>query len=95
MDALQMLREDHRKVKDLFRQFEEAPDKATKKGIVDAVLMELEIHTALEEDIFYPAVRRQGETGEMMDHAEEEHAAAERLMDELSRMTPDNDSYDA
>ena len=95
MDALQMLRDDHRKVKDLFRQFEEADDKATKKGIVDAVLVELEIHTTLEEEIFYPAVRRQGETGDMMDHAEEEHHAAERLMDELSRMTPDNDSYDA
>jgi hypothetical protein len=51
MDALAMLREDHRKVRELFRQFEEAQDKATKKAAAETALVELNIHSILEEEI--------------------------------------------
>jgi hemerythrin-like domain-containing protein len=96
MDALAMLREDHRKVKELFRQFEEAPDKATKQAAAETALVELNIHAVLEEEIFYPAVRRQGNgRGELVKRAEQEHHTAEQLMDELMKMEPGNSEFDA
>lgn len=82
MDALQLLRDDHRKVKDLFRQFGEAEDGSTRKAIVDEAVAELMIHTQLEEEVFYPAMRREGMT-ELVNHSEEEHRVAEMIMDEL------------
>lgn len=82
MDALQLLREDHRKVRDLFRQFDEADDASTKKAIVDEAVAELMVHAQLEEEIFYPAMAREG-MKDLIDHAEEEHSAAENVMNEL------------
>ena len=94
-DALQILREDHRKVKDIFRQFEDAEDQQTKKALVDQALTELTVHTQLEEEIFYPAVRSEGDTGDLIDEAEEEHHVAEMLIEELRRMRPSDERYDA
>jgi hemerythrin superfamily protein len=82
MDALQLLREDHRRVKDLFRQFDEAEDGSTRKAIVDEAIAELMIHAQLEEEIFYPAMQREGLT-EIVKHSEAEHEAAEGIMEEL------------
>src|SRR5438094_390220 len=94
-DALQILREDHRKVKDIFRQFEDTEDQQTKKQLVDQALTELTVHAKLEEEIFYPAVRREGGIGELIDEAEEEHHVAEMLIDELRGMRPTDERYDA
>ena len=58
-DALQMLRDDHKKVKDIFKQFEDTDDARQKQQLVKAALHELEIHAKLEEEIFYPAVREE------------------------------------
>jgi hemerythrin superfamily protein len=82
MDALQLLREDHRRVKDLFRQFNEANDGSTRKAIIDEAVAELMIHAQLEEEIFYPAMAREGLT-EIVNHSEAEHEAAETVMEEL------------
>jgi hypothetical protein len=96
MDALQMIREDHRRVKELFRQFEEAEDKNTKQAAAETALVELNIHAILEEEIFYPAFRRQGNgSGEIVERAEQEHHTAEQLMDELMKMEPGNQEFDA
>jgi hemerythrin-like domain-containing protein len=96
MDALAMLREDHRKVRELFRQFEEAPDKATKKAAAETALVELNIHSILEEEIFYPAVRRQGNgTNDLVRRAEQEHHTADQLMDELMKMDAGNVEFEA
>jgi len=82
MDALQLLRDDHRRVKDLFRQFNEAEDGATRKAIVGEAIAELMIHAQLEEEVFYPAMAREGLT-EIVNHSEAEHYAAEAIMEEL------------
>jgi hemerythrin-like domain-containing protein len=96
MDALAMLREDHRRVRELFRQFEEASDKATKKAAAETALVELNIHSIVEEEIFYPAVRRQGNgTNQLVARAEQEHHTADQLMDELMKMEPGNAEFDA
>jgi len=55
-NAIDLLREDHQKVKDLFQHFE-GMDSGDKREIVATTLHELAIHTTVEEEIFYPAAR--------------------------------------
>ena len=94
MDAIQMIREDHRRVETLFRDFEEAPDAQTKKAVFDNIFMELDVHANIEEEIFYPAVQRQGEK-EMIRHAEEEHGMVKQLLNEIVAMDPKDPSFEA
>lgn len=84
-DALQILRDDHKRVKELFREFEATDNRQAQKRLVDTALIELEVHTTLEEELFYPVLRQEGEA-ELMDEAEEEHHVAELLIDELRRV---------
>jgi hemerythrin-like domain-containing protein len=95
MDALAMLREDHRKVRELFRQFEEAESTAMKKAIGDTILVELNIHSVIEEEVFYPAVRRQGNGVEMVRRAEEEHHTVDNLINELMKMDAADKAFEA
>jgi len=95
MDALKMLREDHKHVKDLFKEFEAAESAAQKKRIVGEACDALETHTTLEEEIFYPAIRTDGADSDMMNEADEEHLVAKRLIKELRGMTPRDEYYDA
>ena len=99
-NAIEMLREDHRKVKDLFEHFE-GTDSGDKKEIVDTTLRELEIHTSIEEEIFYPAARLalqelEGDEGDdVIDEAWEEHHVVKLLAAELKKMRSSDDRYDA
>ena len=95
MDAIQMLKDDHQKVKELFRAFEQQPAEPEKRHIVETVLRELDVHSQLEEEIFYPAVRQATEEHELMDEAVEEHHVVDQLMQELWRMKPGQERYDA
>jgi hemerythrin-like domain-containing protein len=96
VDALQMLRDDHRHVKDLFKQFEEADDRRAKSQIVAETLTALDLYAKLEEEIFYPAVRKEADPDDgEMDEAEEEHHVAKLLIGELRRMEPGAARYDA
>ena len=94
MDAIQMIRDDHRRVATLFRDFEEAPDAQTKKAIFDNIFMELDVHTILEEEIFYPSVQRQGER-ETIRHAEEEHGLVKQLLNEIVKLDPKDPSFES
>ena len=95
-DALQMLKEDHRKVQDLFKEFEDADRGTEKKRIVTETIKELEIHTQLEEEIFYPAVWKEASPEDkLMLEAEEEHHVVDLLIKELRRMQPSAEQYDA
>ncbi len=94
MDAIQMIRDDHRRVQTLFRDFEEAPDAQTKKAIFDNIFMELDVHTNIEEEIFYPSVQRQGER-EIIRHAEEEHGLVKRLLNEMVKMDAKDPSFES
>src|SRR6266700_2858240 len=58
-NAIEMLREDHRKVKELFEEFEHTEQSQAKEQIVKATVQELEVHAALEEEMFYPAAEEQ------------------------------------
>jgi hypothetical protein len=93
-DAIAMLKRDHDNVKALFDQFEKAERKAEKQKIVKQALEELRIHSTLEEEIFYPAVREQLKNG-IMNEADEEHHVAKVLIAELDTIGSDNDHFDA
>jgi hemerythrin superfamily protein len=103
MDAITLLRDDHQKVRKLFREFEGAGESASseKRRMVDQILEELTVHTFIEEQLFYPAVEQlqsggKGETPEdLVKEAEEEHAQVKRLLAELETMAPEEDSFDA
>ena len=94
--AIAMLKEDHATVKDLFEKFERTNGSATKAKIVSEALMALKIHAAIEEELFYPAVRQNIEDEEgIMDEADEEHHVAKVLIAELENMKGDEDHWDA
>lgn len=94
-DALQLLRDDHHKVKSLFKQFEDADSKSEKKRICDETLLELEVHATIEEEIFYPAMQKQPDASDVLEEAEEEHHVAKMIMAELSGKPATMRNYDA
>lgn len=98
-DAIGLLTADHARVKKLFREFANLKEgngaDEDKSVLVAQICDELEVHTRIEEDIFYPAVRATiGEDG-LMDEAIVEHAGARELIAQLQNMNPDDDLYDA
>jgi hemerythrin superfamily protein len=90
-----MLREDHKKVKGLFEEFEQADDATNKQRIVETALMELEVHAKLEEELIYPAIRTEIDDDDLMDEALEEHHVAHGLLGEMKKMKPSDERYDA
>lgn len=97
MNAISLLMKDHKTVKALFEQYEGLSDRsfATKKKLADQICHELIVHTQIEEEIFYPAVRRPIHDGDLMDEAVVEHASAKELIAQILAMDPTEDLYDA
>ncbi len=94
MDAIAMLKADHRKVEDLFDQFEAASGKAKKQKLAETICLELKVHTVIEEDVFYPACRGKIED-DLVDEAYVEHDSAKVLINEIEAGGPDEQFYDA
>jgi hemerythrin superfamily protein len=93
--AIEMLKRDHRRVQDLFEEYETAGGD-DKISIGHKIMNELDIHAAVEEDIFYPAFKEKaGKQGEVMvAEALEEHQAVKTALKELKAMDPDDDSFE-
>ncbi len=88
MDAIQLLKADHDEVRALFEQFrqaQEAEDSERMKEVQKQIFSELETHTRIEEEIFYPAVRSadEEELGETVDEGVQEHHVVKVLMREI------------
>ena len=94
MDAVALLKADHRKVEELFEKFEKARDNERKRALVKEICTELSIHCMIEEEIFYPACTGQVEE-DTIDEAYVEHDGAKVLVAELMQSDPDNEFYDA
>ena len=94
-NAIEMLRADHGKVKELFEEFKSAGGSEAKEQIVENTIRELEIHAALEEEIFYPAAEEQVGDKESIDEAREEHHVVKLLIGELKKMSAKDERYDA
>lgn len=97
-DAIAVLKADHQAVKELFAKYEELGDRAdkTKGQTAQKICQELTVHAAIEEEIFYPRVRRAGgeEKDEVLEGVEE-HALIKQLISEIEALTPDVETFDA
>jgi hemerythrin-like domain-containing protein len=97
-DAIALLKEEHREVNALFREFERAGAgaKAKKARLVASMIAALSRHAAIEELSFYPAVRREvaGSTSDVLE-ALEEHHVVKWLLSELDGLDPANERFDA
>lgn len=85
-EIIKMLKDDHKKVKELFDRFEATDDTEEQRTIVHQALQELEIHSAIENTIVYPALAEETENEESLDEAYEEHHVVELLIAELKAM---------
>ena len=97
-EVLQTLKDDHKRVKKAYREFSklDAEDDAERcEEIVRQVLAELEVHTALEEELLYPAARGAIAEPDLIDEAEVEHESAHTLMDQLKSMDAGDDKFAA
>ena len=95
MDAIALLKADHRKVEDIFAQFEKATSTSKKQSLALQACLELKVHTALEEEIFYPACRAAGVEEDLMDESYVEHDSAKLLINEIEAASAEDDFYDA
>jgi hemerythrin superfamily protein len=93
-DAIALLKADHRKVEELFEQFEKARGDDRKQKLALEICKELTIHTILEEEIFYPACEGKVED-DMLKEAVVEHDAAKVMIAEIEAGEPSEDFYDA
>src|SRR5581483_11635286 len=92
--AISILMKDHDRVKNLFDRFEKSESPAEKEKIIGEAVTELKIHATIEEEIFYPAVRKLVDK-DLMNEADEEHHVARVLIAELDRNGRRDDHRDA
>jgi hemerythrin superfamily protein len=96
MDAITLLKQDHKTVEKLFKQFEKTTQPAQQRRIAEKVIEELSVHAAIEEMVFYPAVReRVPEAEDTVLEALEEHHVAKWVLSELEDMKPDHERFKA
>jgi len=97
MDAIALLKADHKTVKALFRDFEQVGERAHKKRqqVGDQILQELDLHAAIEEEIFYPAVAAKApkELKDTLLEGIQEHHVVHVLVDELRVMDGTEEEY--
>ena len=94
MDAIALLKADHRKVEEIFAAFEKATSRTRKQALAREACLELKAHTVIEEEVFYPACRGQIEE-DLLNEAYVEHDSAKLLINEIEAGGPEEDFYDA
>jgi hemerythrin superfamily protein len=97
VDALQVLKADHEVVRELFSQFKQAKedkDTAQLLSLQQKIFYELEVHTSIEEEVFYPEAEKAGEEAEeLIKEGVEEHHVVDVLMAEIKELSPDDDAF--
>jgi hemerythrin superfamily protein len=98
-DAIELLKQDHREVEGLFKEFEQLEDDQDAAGqVIETACAELKIHDRIETEIFYPAVREAAgkeEIEDLLDEAEVEHDTVRELIRKLESMDPTDDKRQA
>ena len=92
--VVQMLKQDHKKVKGLFEAFKQAKGKE-RTDIAHTTLQELTVHADLEETLIYPAIRQKIDAKDMMNEAVQEHHLVHVLISELSKLKPHDEEFQA
>jgi hemerythrin superfamily protein len=99
VDGIVLLKEDHKNVKRLFREFEKTHKDAApadKRALVDKIIKELTTHAYIEETIFYPAARAEvSDSGDHVLESVEEHHVVAWLLSELAKLDPSDETFDA
>jgi len=97
--AVELLKQDHRKVEQLFEQFEQADDQDRQHELAHQICKELMVHAMIEEEIFYPACRsgagEDEDATDKLDEAQVEHDSAKILINEILRGEPDDEFWKA
>lgn len=99
MNAIELLKEDHKKMRGLLSDLEATTKRGvkTRASLLDTIASELSVHTAIEEEIFYPAFKAAAEKSDddaMYFEALEEHRAAEDLvLPDLQKTDPASDQF--
>ena len=97
-DAIELLTQDHRDVEAMFKKYEEIKDKGdddTKLELAENICLALLVHTRIEEEIFYPAVKKPIDDEDIIDESLVEHQAAKDLIALIEDSDPDEELYDA
>ena len=91
-DAIALLKQDHRTVEELFAQFEKASGEGRKQKLAEQICLELSVHAAIEEEIFYPACEGKVEE-DLLKEAYVEHDGAKVLIAEIAAGNGQNDDF--
>ena len=94
LDAIALLKQDHRTVEDLFAQFEKASGDGRKQTIAEQICLELSVHAKIEEEIFYPACEGKVEE-DLLKEAYVEHDGAKLLIAQIMAGEPSDEFYEA
>jgi len=97
-DVLNMLKEDHKKVKKAFQAFErleKGRQSEERQALVEQTCAELTLHAMLEEEVFYPAIREAMREQALIDEAEVEHGSAKTLIADLQQLAPEDRAWPA
>lgn len=94
-DAIALLKADHETVSGLFEEYEKANTSKKKKALVAAICTELTVHTQIEEEIFYPAIKAALKDKLLVPEATVEHAGVKDLIAQLEGVEPEGEMYDA
>lgn len=98
MNAITLLKDDHRRIKQLFRDYQRLGDRAAKsrQKVVQDIIRELAVHSNIEEVVFYPQVRaRVKNVEDDVLESLEEHHIVKWTLSELEKMQPSDERYNA
>jgi hemerythrin superfamily protein len=97
MDAMSLLKDDHRKVKKLLAELESTTERGvkTREELFTKVKQELVVHEAIEEEIFYPALKEHPKTKDIALEAYEEHHVVDTVMAEIEGVAYDDEKWGA
>ena len=93
MNALDLLTEDHQKVRQLFQKVQQIRDNDEKKELFDQIDTELAVHAEIEETVFYPALEEHDQLKDMVREAREEHEQVEQLLLEIEDLATEDTDF--
>lgn len=95
MDGLELLKQDHQAVKDLFDQIDDAEDGKQRKKLFDQIDTQLNIHAHIEETVFYPEMQKIDQLKDMVEEALAEHQEVKTLLEEIEGLDPEAEQFSA